>query len=63
MSTKPALRVAVPAISFGQHAGLVKLLLERYPDAKVNTASVPYYRTEEETIAYLDGYDAAIVSI
>lgn len=57
-----ALRVAVPAISFGQHAGLVKRLLELYPDAKVNTEGVPYYRSEEETIAYLDGYDAAIVS-
>jgi phosphoglycerate dehydrogenase-like enzyme len=57
-----AMRVAVPAISFGQHPGLVKLLLERYPDAKVNTEGVPHYRTEHETIAYLDGYDAAIVS-
>jgi D-3-phosphoglycerate dehydrogenase len=56
------LRVAVPAISFGQHRGLVKLLLERYPDAKVNTQGVPYYRSEDDTIAYLDGCDAAIVS-
>ena len=58
----PPLKVAVPAISFAQHAGLVELLLERYPGAKVNTEGVPYYRTEEETIAYLRGYDAAIVS-
>jgi phosphoglycerate dehydrogenase-like enzyme len=57
-----ALRVAVPAISFGQHAGLVKRLLELYPDAKVNTEGIPYYRSEQETIAYLDGFDAAIVS-
>jgi D-3-phosphoglycerate dehydrogenase len=56
------MRVAVPAISFCQHPGLVKRLLERYPDAKVNVAGVPYYRSEEETIAYLDGCDAAIVS-
>lgn len=55
-------RVVVPAISFGQHAGLVKLLRERYPNSKVNTEGVPYYRSEEETIAYLSGYDAAIVS-
>ena len=57
-----ALRVAVPAISFGQHPGLVKRLLELYPDAKVNTEGIPYYHSEEDTIAYLDGYDAAIVS-
>jgi D-3-phosphoglycerate dehydrogenase len=56
------LRVAVPAISFGQHLGLVQRLLELYPDAKVNTQGVAYYRSEEDTIAYLDGYDAAIVS-
>lgn len=56
------MRVAVPAISFCQHEGLVKLLRERYPDCKVNTEAVPYYRTEEETIEYLKGCDAAIVS-
>lgn len=55
-------RVAVPAISFGQHPGLVELLLSRYPDSKVNTEGVPYYRTEEQTIEYLRGCDAAIVS-
>ena len=55
-------RVAVPAISFAQHAGLVRLLRERYPDAKVNVEGVPYYRSEQETIDYLRGYDAAIVS-
>lgn len=55
-------RVAVPAISFAQHPGLVKLLRERHPDAKVNAEGVPYYRSEEETIDYLRGYDAAIVS-
>jgi D-3-phosphoglycerate dehydrogenase len=55
-------RVAVPAISFGQHPGLVERLLERYPLSKVNTAGVPYYRSEAETVAYLRGYDAAIVS-
>ena len=55
-------RVAVPAISFAQHPGLVKLLLERYPGAKVNIEGVPYYRSEQETIDYLRGYDAAIVS-
>lgn len=40
----------------------MRLLRERYPDAKVNTEGVPYYRTERETIEYLRGYDAAIVS-
>ena len=56
------MRVAVPAISFGQHLGLVKLLRERYPDCKVNTEGVPHYRSEQATIDYLRGYDAAIVS-
>ena len=56
-------RVAVPASSFAQHPGLVRLLRERYPDAKVNIEGVPYYRTEHETIEYLRGFDAAIVSI
>jgi phosphoglycerate dehydrogenase-like enzyme len=56
------MRVAVPAISFGQHAGLVKLLRERYPDCKVNTEGIAHYRSEQDTIDYLRGYDAAIVS-
>jgi phosphoglycerate dehydrogenase-like enzyme len=56
------MRVAVPAVSFAQHPGLVELLRKTYPDAKVNTEGHPYYRTEEETIAYLKGFDAAIVS-
>lgn len=55
-------RVAVPAVSFGQHPGLVELLQARYPGAKVNTEGHPYYRSERETIDYLKGYDAAIVS-
>jgi phosphoglycerate dehydrogenase-like enzyme len=58
----PPKNVAVPAVSFGQHPGLVARLRERYPDAKINTEGIPYYRTERETIAYLRGYDAAIVS-
>jgi D-3-phosphoglycerate dehydrogenase len=40
----------------------VQLLRERYPDSKVNTEGVPYYRSEQATIDYLRGYDAAIVS-
>ncbi len=55
-------RVAVPAISFAQHPGLVRLLEQRYPGAKVNVEGVPYYRSEQETIDYLRGCDAAIVS-
>ena len=56
------MRVAVPAISFCQHPGLVELLRKTYPDCKVNIEGHPYYRTEEETIEYLRGFDAAIVS-
>jgi D-3-phosphoglycerate dehydrogenase len=56
------MRVAVPAISFCQHPGLVELLRKTYPDCKLNTEGHPYYRTEEETIEYLRGFDAAIVS-
>lgn len=58
----PVRRVAVPAVSFGQHPGLVALIRERYPDAKVNTGGLTVYRSEEETIAYLKGYEAAVVS-
>lgn len=58
----PVSRVAVPAVSFALHPGLVARLLEQYPGAKVNTNGGNYYRTEEDTIAYLDGYEAAIVS-
>jgi phosphoglycerate dehydrogenase-like enzyme len=55
-------RVAVPAISFGQHPGLVELLRRRYPGSKINLEGIPYYRSERDTIEYLRGYDAAIVS-
>ena len=58
----PVRRVVVPAVSFAQHPGLVESLLERYPDAKINVEGEVYYRSEEETIAYLSGYEAAIVS-
>jgi D-3-phosphoglycerate dehydrogenase len=58
----PPRRIAVPAISFGQHPTLVKLLRERYPDCKINTEGIPHYRSERDTIDYLRGYDAAIVS-
>lgn len=55
-------RVAAPAISFCQHDGLVKLLKERYPGARINTECIPRYRSQEDTIAYLEDCDAAIVS-
>lgn len=55
-------RIAVPAISFAQHPGLVERLRASYPDSKVNTEQIPYYRSEQSTIDYLLGYDAAIVS-
>ena len=47
------MRVAVPAISFCQHPGLVELMRKTYPDCKLNTEAHPYYRSEEETIEYL----------
>ena len=55
----PIKKVAVPAISFCQHDGLVKLIREKYPDCKLNLEEHPYYRSEEETIEYLKGYVAA----
>ncbi|MGF6175328.1 NAD(P)-dependent oxidoreductase [Ensifer sp. 4252] len=58
----PVRRVAVPAVSFGQHAGLVAHLRTLYPDARVNTEGVTVYRSEEDTIAYLADCEAAIVS-
>ncbi len=56
------MRVAVPAISFCQQDNLIALLLDRYPDARVNVDCVPYYQSEEATIEFLSGCDAAIVS-
>jgi len=58
----PVQRVAVPAVSFGQHPGLVELIETQYPGAKVNTQGLTVYRSEEETIDYLRGFEAAIVS-
>lgn len=54
--------VAVPAISFCQQEELVARLLERYPGARLNLEGVPHYRSEEDTIAFLSGCDAAIIS-
>lgn len=58
----PVTKIVVPAVSFGQHEGLVREILKIYPDAKVNTQGLTVYRTEEETIEYLRGYEAAICS-
>lgn len=58
----PLTRIAVPAVSFAQHPGLVEQLLERYPESKVNFEGGIHYRSEEETIEYLSGYEAAIIS-
>ncbi|WP_114965487.1 NAD(P)-dependent oxidoreductase [Alkalilacustris brevis] len=58
----PVSRIAVPAASFGQHPGLVSRLYEQFPDARINTEGSIHYQTEEDTIAYLDGYEAAIIS-
>jgi len=56
------MRVAVPAISFCQQDELVGLLRSRYPDARVNTECIPRWHSEQDTIDYLRGFDAAIVS-
>lgn len=58
----PLTRIAVPAVSFAQHPGLVERLLETYPGAKINVEGDVHYRTEEDTIAYLKGCEAAIIS-
>jgi phosphoglycerate dehydrogenase-like enzyme len=55
-------RVAVPAISFAQVPQLIDLLKQEYPDCKINTELIPRYHSEEDVIAFLRGYDAAIVS-
>jgi len=56
------MRVAVPAISFCQQPELVALLLERYPDARVNLECLPRYHSEADTIDFLRGCEGAIVS-
>ncbi len=56
------MRVAVPAISFCQQQNLVQLLLDKYPQSSVNVECIPRWHSEEETIDYLRGHDAAIVS-
>ena len=58
----PVRKVAVPSMSFSQHAPLVDLLRADYPDAKINTANENHYHSEAATIDYLRGYEAAIVS-
>lgn len=56
------MRVAVPAISFCQQRNLVSRLLELYPDCRVNVECIPRYQSEGDTIEYLRGCAAAIVS-
>lgn len=58
----PVARVAVPAVAFAQHLGLVARLRALYPDARVNTEGAIHYHSEDATIAYLRGYEAAIIS-
>ena len=58
----PITRVAVPAVSFAQHPGLVEKLQELYPGSRINFEGGVHYKSEEATIAYLKGYEAAIVS-
>jgi phosphoglycerate dehydrogenase-like enzyme len=58
----PVRKVVVPAIAFGQLSDNVELIRRTYPDAKINLDGRMVYRSEEETIAYLRGYEAAIVS-
>jgi D-3-phosphoglycerate dehydrogenase len=59
---RPIERVAVPAISFAQVPQLVDALLLKYPAAKVNTECIPRHHSEQDTVDYLQGCDAAIVS-
>jgi len=58
----PLSKIAVPAVSFAQHPGLVERLLELYPQSKINFEGAVHYKTEDDTIAYLEGCDAAIIS-
>lgn len=58
----PVTRVAVPAVAFAQHPGLVEKLLARFPGARINTEGAVHYGSEEDTIAYLRGCEAAIIS-
>ena len=58
----PLSKIAVPAVSFAQHPGLVARLLDLYPGARINFEGTPHYRSEEATIAYLDDCEAAIIS-
>ena len=55
-------RVAVPAISFSQVPELVERLLHIYPQSKINSECTPRHHTEQDTIDFLRGCDAAIVS-
>jgi len=58
----PVAKVAVPAVSFGQLEENVDLIRAAFPGAKINLEGLTVYRSEEETIAYLKGHEAAIVS-
>ncbi len=58
----PITRVAVPAVAFAQHPGLVERLRDQFPQAKINTDGETRFRSDDDTIAYLQGYEAAIVS-
>ena len=55
-------RVAVPAVSFSRNLRLCRLLFRQYAESKLNAEGVPYHQTEERTIEFLRGYDAAIVA-
>ena len=59
----PITRVAVPSSSFSHHPGLIERLHARYPDAKINTEGRLLHLSDDELIAYLAGYEAALVSL
>lgn len=55
------MRVAVPSISFSQHAVLRQELLSRYPESKFNDTQRRL--SEDELMAWMKGYDAAIMGL
>jgi len=55
------MRVAVPSISFSQHAVLRKELLSSYPESKFNETQRRL--SEDELMAWMKGCDAAIMGL
>jgi phosphoglycerate dehydrogenase-like enzyme len=60
---KPIEKVVAPSLTFSKHPGLVSRLLDVYPEAKCNTDGRLLHLDEDELIAFMDGYEAALVSL